>query len=805
MELGELRSAEAIPYLRRYLQSDAQKHWRLAASAIGKIAAVDPEGARPATPELLKVIRESDGQPRQYALKALTRLGPPASFAATLREIAATDPKSYNRQAAENALTRLAKIDRGGEELERMTESDKPRERARALLRQAAGSDATFHPGQLEAIEALLESRRVLVVQRTGWGKSMVYFLTTALLRQRGAGPTIIISPLLALMRNQVAAAAKVGLNAATYNSQNMREWRTIERQLRESELDVLLISPERLGNDDFVDEHLLQVAREPGLFVVDEAHCISDWGHDFRPYYRKIARILERLPPNVPLLGTTATATKSVTRDVREQLGQKLEVQRGELVRSSLHLHVEHLPTQEARLSWLAEAIKVIEGSGILYCKTKEETRRVAEWLRLCGIDAQAYNADTPDREALEQALLGDKLRALVATTALGMGFDKPDLAFVIHFRPAQSVIHYYQQVGRAGRAIESAVGITLVGDPKDREQAEYFIKNAFPREANIEKVLDALENADDGGLTEAQLSRAADLAKNDTNDILKFLSVERRSPVVRQGERWHRTPNPFVPDRERMKRITDQRWSELDEIERYASSKECLMQFLARALDSPTEKACGRCSVCLGRPVLQVKVPAKLTARAKAFCRVQHVAIEPRTRSPNDEIPLNRRNQPGRALCRWGDDFWGAVVREGKAAKRFDDRLVAEAVTLIRERWKPRPFPEWVACVPSRSAPVRDFAHRLAARLGLAFVDCVRKIRTTAKQKDIQSPELQFSNVAGAFRVNDPGPDITGPVLLVDDVVDSRWTFTVVGYHLRKEVRCLVYPLALADTSRA
>src|SRR5271165_5224220 len=384
------------------------------------------------------------------------------------------------------------------------------------LLRQALGDNtSTFRDGQWQAISALVQRRaRLLVVQRTGWGKSLVYFIATKLLRVRGAGCTILISPLLSLMRNQIAAARRIGVRAETINSTNETEWRRIEASLHRDELDVLLISPERLANDDFVTRSLLPIANRVGLFVVDEAHCISDWGHDFRPNYRRIVRILRALPLTIPVLATTATANDRVVRDIVEQLGPNLEVQRGPLTRASLSLQNITLRSAAERMAWLASILPQLKGSGIVYTLTVPDSKRLAHWLQYQRIDAEPYHGamETNEREVLENRLLNNEIKALVATVALGMGFDKPDLGFVIHYQRPGSVVHYYQQVGRAGRAVDDAYGILLNGE-EDDDIAEYFIRSAFPSPEDVKLLMAIMRTANDA-LTMAKLQERVNLA---------------------------------------------------------------------------------------------------------------------------------------------------------------------------------------------------------------------------------------------------------------------------------------------------
>src|SRR5690606_32837359 len=313
--------------------------------------------------------------------------------------------------------------------------------RAQAALQALVGRpDARLRADQWRAIEALVvHRRRALVVQRTGWGKSAVYFVATALLRagvegRPPAGPTVIVSPLLALMRDQIGAASRAGIRAVTVNSANVTEWESVHAAIAAGEVDVVLCSPERLNNPGFRSEVLPRLAATAGLVVVDEAHCISDWGHDFRPDYRRIRTLLEDLPAGVPVLATTATANDRVSADVAEQLGtgddDDVLVLRGSLDRESLRLGVLSLPDQAQRVAWLAERMAAWQGSGIVYTLTVAQAEQVAEQLRAAGLDVESYTGRTEParREQLEEDLRANRLRALVATSALGMGFDKPD-----------------------------------------------------------------------------------------------------------------------------------------------------------------------------------------------------------------------------------------------------------------------------------------------------------------------------------------------------------------------------------------
>ncbi len=671
--------------------------------------------------------------------------------------------------------------------------------------------DAIFRDDQYEAIEHLVKDRRrLLVVQRTGWGKSLVYFIATRLLRNRGDGPALLISPLLALMRDQIRMAGNLGLRAVTINSTNTKAWHEIEGRIECDEVDILLISPERLGNEKFRERVLAELAWRVGLFIVDEAHCISDWGHDFRPDYRRIGRILQYLPNTVPVLGTTATANDRVIADIQEQVGESLRIIRGPIKRESLRLQNIMLPTQSARLAWLAEQVPRMPGSGIIYCLTIKDTQNVANWLQSEGIEAHAYSGriEHDERIELEDRLLRNDLKALVATSALGMGFDKPDLGFVIHFQRPGSVIHYYQQIGRAGRALPDAYAVLLCGE-EDEAITSYFLETAFPPERHIDSVLDALRNSDNG-LTLDEIERTVNLKRTQIEKVLKRLSTESPTPVYKQGTAWRATPVEYRPDHQRIEQITALRYEEQAQMREYMERQQCLMGFLETALGIVDPEPCGRCAPCMGQPILPDSAGWEIASRAHQFVRQQSYGIEPRKRWTNPGVPAlgytglisnELRHEPGRALSLWRDSGWGEMVYAGKFQReRFPRKLVEVGAELIRDRWRPEPAPTWVTCVPSLQRPelVPDFAQRLADELGIPFFPALKKRYPTEEQKSRQNSYQQLKNIAGSFAITGiarPGQ----PVLLVDDIVDSRWTFTVAAAELRQAGSGPVFPFAL------
>ena len=583
--------------------------------------------------------------------------------------------------------------------------------RALELLRAGANRpDAAFREGQDDAIRRVVEGRgRLLVVQKTGWGKSFVYFIATKLLREAGAGPALLVSPLLALMRNQIAAAERMGVRALRIASDNEDEWETAEAQLRRDEADILLISPERLANERFRTEVLARIAGRISLLVIDEAHCISDWGHDFRPHYRLIERIARSLPPNLRLLATTATANDRVMDDLSVALGPDLAVSRGDLDRPSLRLSTLRLPRQSQRLAWLAARIPELPGHGIIYTLTVRDAERVAEWLQSRRLPVRSYTSESEDREELERALLENRVKALVATTALGMGFDKPDLGFVIHYQTPGSVVAYYQQVGRAGRALEAAYGVLLSGE-EETDITDYFIAGAFPTRDEVARVIAALE-AEPEGLSVPQLLGALNLSQGRIVRTLALLSLESPAPVAKQGTKWQlAATEPGSGFRERAERLTELRRAEQRRMQEYVALDSGHMQFLVRALDG--DPATVRPSAL---PALSVEFPPSLEQQAIAFLRGAVRSLEPRARWPGGGLPryglrgtisVEHRAQPGRGARALGrqrpgptgsyrQDPGRAVLRRPGRRRRLADRSLATGAAAPVGDLRPFPAP--------------------------------------------------------------------------------------------------------------
>jgi ATP-dependent DNA helicase RecQ len=701
-----------------------------------------------------------------------------------------------------------------------MPEDSTLREEAERVLRGLAGEHARLRDDQWRAIAALVADRaRVLVVQRTGWGKSAVYFVATALLRAAGAGPTVLVSPLLALMRNQIEAAERAGIRAATINSANTDDWAEVETAVAAGSVDILLVSPERLNNPGFRDTVLPRLAATTGLLVVDEAHCISDWGHDFRPDYRRIRHLLGELRPGVPVLATTATANARVVDDVSAtlglgEIGGEPLVLRGSLERESLRLSVVGLPTADHRLAWLAEQLPRIPGSGIVYTLTVAQATDVTAHLRAAGLEVLSYSGqdDTDTRVAAEQALLGNRVKALVATSALGMGFDKPDLGFVVHLGAPQSPVAYYQQVGRAGRGVERADVILLPGR-EDEEIWRYFASLAFPPEDRVREVLRVLADAG-GPLSTPALESRVELSRSRLEMMLKVLDVDGAVRRVKGG--WESTGRPWVYDEERYARVAKLRGEEQQAMREYLTTSTCRMEYLRRELDDPDATPCGRCDTCAGA-VYPDTVSAEALDTAGRALRRPGVEVEPRAQWPtgmaaagvglSGRIAATERPDPGRALGRMSDLGWGPRLRAVLAEDgEVPDDLVRGVVEVLTA-WGWARRPAGVVAVPSATHPrlVSSLAAAIARIGRLPLLGSLERSGTDPGPGSRVNSARRLAALHGAFAVPPALADALGeldgePVLLVDDRVDTRWTLAVTARELRRAGAGPVLPLVLA-----
>jgi ATP-dependent DNA helicase RecQ len=676
----------------------------------------------------------------------------------------------------------------------------------RQVLAAMAGPSAQPRKDQTAAVAALVEQHaRVLVVQATGWGKSAVYWAATSALRAAGKGPTLIVSPLLALMRDQVSAAERAGLRAASVNSTNVDDWDAVFAAIEAQCLDVLLVSPERLANPAFA-RRLPGLLAATGLVVIDEAHCISDWGFDFRPDYQRLARTLLGIGAGTPVLATTATANQRVTEDIAAQLGAGAASPaltfRGSLARSSLRLAV--VPGLQAleRHAWVADALDCTPGSGIVYTLTVADCERLAAFLHSCGYAVAAYHGglDSAVREQVEDALRSNTLKAVVATSALGMGYDKPDLAFCIHVGSPASPVAYYQQVGRAGRALDDALAVLLPAESDERIWT-YFATAGVPDEERVGRILSALERGPAGLL---DLENATGIRRGRLEGLLKILAVD--DVVQRQGTAWALTGKLWTFDAARWHALAQVRAREAGLMRAFASGSGCLMRFLQEALDDPAPSDCGRCSVCTGQlPAPGPRPGAQRLQAARVFARGHDVTIEPRKLWPAGNPGRKGRIRgcsEGRALAFADDPGWDEVLRpaftgpDGPAPQALRDGLV-QVLARWHGQWAARP----VAVVPMPTADhpllARSLAEHVARAGRLPLLDALQLVGPMPGADLASAAQVAALSQALVLRPGVSLPD--GPLLLVAARYRSGWSATVAGALLRDAGASAVLPLVL------
>lgn len=671
-------------------------------------------------------------------------------------------------------------------------------EKSKRIIESLFGPTAEFREGQYEAIEATLTNKRTLVVQRTGWGKSLVYFTCSKLLRDQGKGVTLVVSPLLVLMQNQIESAQKLGLKCEALNSTVKDRRAEIIETLLNNELDLILVTPETLFKDDIQD-----VFRQIniGLFVVDEAHCISDWGHDFRLDYSKLYRIINILPENVPLLATTATANNRVVDDLKHQLGDNVFVSRGPLSRESLSIQILNMPNRTMRYAWILQHINEIPGSGIIYCITQRDCEYLADFLNKNGIPVLAYHSGLSEEEVSsgEEALRSNQIKAIIATIKLGMGYDKDDISFVIHFQAPSNIVSYYQQIGRAGRKLDNAFAIMMHGE-EDCDIQNYFIKTAFPTEDETREILSSLE---EDALSILQLCGRLNIRRNRIEKTLAFL--ENDGCVFKDGSKYHITATKYHYNKEHYDEISQIRTQEFNQLLNLVRTDECYMKYTVNALDDFSAKPCGRCANCLSRPLISENIDDTFLQKAQLYLNNLQFEIKPKKRWPVSEhtrsTAIPHINQSGICLSKYGDVGYGRLVQQGKyKTKRFDDELVGKSVQVLKPLIKENGI-EYITCVPSlRNEIVMDFTKRLADSLKIRYIDTLGK-KPAKQQKEMENSAHQCINALTSFYALE-NSNIPDKIILVDDMVDSGWTMAVCGNILGNQGCEKVFPYALADT---
>lgn len=672
------------------------------------------------------------------------------------------------------------------------------------ILHTLCGKDAQFREGQLEAIKATLTNKRTLIVQKTGWGKSLIYFTCTKILREQGSGITFVISPLLVLMENQLKSVEKLGLKCDVLNSQTRDRRNEILDKIINNELDLVLITPETLFSDD-VQKALPNI--KIGLFVVDEAHCISDWGHDFRLEYGNLIKVISKLPQYVPLLATTATANNRVVDDLEKQLGGNVHISRGSLTRQTLAIEVLNMPNRESRYAWILKNIKKLPGTGIIYCLTQRDCDYVSNFLNKNGIKALPYYSSSKKEKELNETIekfQNNKIKAIVATTKLGMGYDKGDISFVIHFQCPQNIVNYYQQIGRAGRNIDLAYAILMFGK-EDQEINNYFINTAFPKKEDCEKVLKVISESN--GLKLYNIEHRVNIKRSEVDKVVNFLQNENAIYLDKKDNKYYATLHEYTYNEVHYNEIKELRKKEQAQMQQLLKTTQCYSKYIVNCLDDYTATDCGKCANCLSHSLLDNELTQQDLDKALSYLDKLIMTIEPRKMWPETRFTERKKiefiNQEGICLCKYGDAGYGELVKKGKYEDNlFCDELVGKSTSLLKPYVIENKI-EAVTCVPSlRNDKVKDFAERLAKSLSIPFIDTLTKT-DSYPQKFMQNSSFQCENAYQSFHVKE-NILIPKKMILVDDMVDSKWTMTVCGYKLMELGAEFILPFALADSSQ-
>lgn len=669
--------------------------------------------------------------------------------------------------------------------------------RAHEILVSLLGEGATFREGQYEAIEATMTRPRTLVVQRTGWGKSLIYFICTRLMRERGRGATIVVSPLLILMKNQLESATRLGLRCEVLNKTTVERQGEIMTSLKKNELDLVLVTPETLFKED-IREEFKKV--DIGLFVVDEAHCISDWGHDFRPEYCRLREVIRELSTDTPLLATTATANNRVIEDLCEQLGDEVYISRGPLTRESLSIRLLHMPSRAERYGWILENINKLNGSGIIYCLTRRDCDYLADFLTKNGVSAVAYYSD-PDRDEInaeaERKFENNEIKAIVATIKLGMGYDKGDVSFIIHYQMPSGIVSYYQQIGRAGRSIPNA-DVFLMYGKEDMTIIDYFIDTIFPLKEDVDAIMALCKSEE--RVKARKIERELNISKRRIERTLEYLLANDIITLDRHA--YSLTGKELSYDREKYDAIEAQRRAEAEQMRALATHKGCYSKYIVNCLDDFSAEDCGKCGFC--NPKYQISDTVSLEFKEKASHYINRLVLEITPRkmwAVSEQMPSSKIefvNQEGICLCEYSEVGYGELVRRAiEGDTYFPPELLGKSAELLLPLIKDKEITH-LAYVPSkRSDRVAEFASRLAKRCAIELI-CPLEAKDAPRQCEMENGAHKCENALNAFLVKTE--HLPEKIILLDDTVDSKWTLTVCGYKLMEKGATEVYPFVLA-----
>ncbi|WP_294966078.1 RecQ family ATP-dependent DNA helicase [Sulfurimonas sp.] len=660
------------------------------------------------------------------------------------------------------------------------------REEAELKLKNIFGFD-NFFDDQWKTIDRVLQKKRVLLIEKTGFGKSLTFQFPAT----QFDGLTIIFFFFFALMRDQIKSLDEKGIKADLINSQetNERNDLIIEKAIN-NELKILYITPERLASASWQNA----VSKmNISFIVIDEAHCISTWGHEFRPDFRRIIKLMQVLPSNIPVLATTATATLSVSEDIKEQIGNNIEIIRGDLLRENLKLNVIHVENEEDKMAWMLSYLKNVSGNGLVYTGTTINTEIYSKWLESEKLNTIFYHGkmDGDIKKGIEKEWMNDKYKAVIATNALGMGIDKSNIRFIIHTQITQSLIHYYQEIGRAGRDGKTAE-IFLLFNVKDTALPLSFINGARPSVKKYEKVISALKEEP---LGEKNLMKATNLKQTQVRTIKADLLDQKIIIEVKYGsnKKYEYKYNASQLDTTVFENLRNHRLEKFKKMLKYINTNKCKMLYLCNYLGDSNSNSCEICDSCSNNKN-QFSMSKNDKEKIKQFQDNFFPILEVETTKTN---LIN-----GIASSYYGFSNVGTIINKCKYKDggNFPNILLKQTLRAFGKTFKDQKFDLVLFVPPTKSGKlVENFANKLAMTLKLPITPLV-KIRDTKEQKIFQIGALKTENIKDAFDINID--IINKSILLIDDIFDSGATIKEIGKMLTNKGAKIIAPLVIAKT---